>query len=376
MLTHVHADHAGCARWLQTQGAKVIIGAGDVATAGRGTNDPLTPTASVALSGRSSCFRSTRSRPTSRSIARWIWRVRLPELRVVPVAGHTPGSPPITGDEAFVGDMIKGGELFTHSPTEHLYQTDRIADHRALAGVLDRGAKRSTSGTAGRSTPAMSRRGSPTPTTPAATPRCRRSGRAASCTGAAPRRSPLPAASPPAARALRDRPHGRVHARRRSAAVTSTAACAKPTRIRCLRCAPTPARCCRYRRCGRRRRAEHREPRVVELAGELPAGPVHLLARTSAGWKLGGPSYTNAHVSDELSAGIGVRPAGPAMGRLPRGQGPVPRDHVPRPRRQRALRHRARHRSVCGSLTRRAAAHGAGSTPIWGNRTHRGPAMW
>ncbi|HEX2688782.1 MAG TPA: MBL fold metallo-hydrolase [Kofleriaceae bacterium] len=41
VVTHAHADHAGCARWLQAQGAAVMLGAGDAAVAARDTNDPL-----------------------------------------------------------------------------------------------------------------------------------------------------------------------------------------------------------------------------------------------------------------------------------------------------------------------------------------------
>jgi hypothetical protein len=48
---------------------------------------------------------------------------------------------------------------------------------------------------------------------------------------------------------------------------------------------------------------------VVELAGELPAGGVRLLARAGLGWTLGGSSYgDDAHgVADELTALVGVR---------------------------------------------------------------------
>jgi glyoxylase-like metal-dependent hydrolase (beta-lactamase superfamily II) len=145
VVTHVHADHAGCAHWLQTQGAKVVIGAGDVATAARGTNDPLTPTGLMpALLATVFMFPFDAFTPdvaVDREID--LGAFGFPELRVVPVPGHTPGSlAVVAGDVAFVGDMIKGGEVFTQSPTEHLYQTDRAADHRALAGVIARGPKR------------------------------------------------------------------------------------------------------------------------------------------------------------------------------------------------------------------------------------------
>ena len=48
---------------------------------------------------------------------------------------------------------------------------------------------------------------------------------------------------------------------------------------------------------------------VGELAAEKPAGPLHLIARASVGWRLGGPRYAgDAHgVADELSAQLGLR---------------------------------------------------------------------
>jgi glyoxylase-like metal-dependent hydrolase (beta-lactamase superfamily II) len=145
VLTHVHADHAGCARWLQTQGAKIVIGAGDVATAARGTNDPLTPTGNLgALLATVFMFPFDAFTPDV-AVDREtdLGAFGFPELRVLPVPGHTPGALAVlAGDDAFVGDMLKGGEVLTQSPTEHLYQTDRAEDHRALAGVIARGPKR------------------------------------------------------------------------------------------------------------------------------------------------------------------------------------------------------------------------------------------
>jgi len=145
VVTHVHADHAGCARWLQKQGAKVVIGAGDVAAAARGSNDPLTPTGLLpALLATVFMFPFDAFTPdvtVDREID--LGAFGFSDLRVVPVPGHTPGSIAVlAGDAAFVGDMVKGGEVLKNSPTEHLYQTDRAEDHRALAGLMARGPKR------------------------------------------------------------------------------------------------------------------------------------------------------------------------------------------------------------------------------------------
>jgi hypothetical protein len=64
---------------------------------------------------------------------------------------------------------------------------------------------------------------------------------------------------------------------------------------------------------------------VVELSAELPAGPVRLLARGSAGWAIGGPAYAgDAHgVANELTALIGARLGGDhAWGDYRAGHGP------------------------------------------------------
>jgi len=145
VITHGHADHAGCARWLQTQGAQVVLGAGDVTPAGRGSNDRLHPTGlGAALLATVFMFPYEPFTPdvaVDHEID--LGAYGLPEARVVPVAGHTPGSiAVILGDEAFTGDMIKGGEVLKRSPTEHLYQTDRVGDHRALGELVDRGITR------------------------------------------------------------------------------------------------------------------------------------------------------------------------------------------------------------------------------------------
>ena len=145
VVTHAHADHAGCARWLQTQGAAIVLGAGDAATAGRGRNEELRPTGLLgALLAPVFMFPFEPFTPelaVDRELD--LAAYGFPDLRVVPVAGHTPGSIAVLlGDEAFTGDMVKGRELSAHAPTEHLYQTDRLADHRALDGLLARGVAR------------------------------------------------------------------------------------------------------------------------------------------------------------------------------------------------------------------------------------------
>jgi glyoxylase-like metal-dependent hydrolase (beta-lactamase superfamily II) len=141
IVTHAHADHAGCARELQRRGAAIVLGAGDVATAARGRNAGLAPTGLLAaLISPLFLFPFEPFAPdlaVDREVD--LGAYGFGDVRVAPAPGHTPGElVVVTGDAAFVGDMLKGGQVFAHSPTEHLYQDDRVADHAAIAAVLAR----------------------------------------------------------------------------------------------------------------------------------------------------------------------------------------------------------------------------------------------
>jgi len=63
---------------------------------------------------------------------------------------------------------------------------------------------------------------------------------------------------------------------------------------------------------------------VVELSGELPLGPVRLVARTAAGWRLGGARYADSTLPvDEFTALAGVRLGRDRpWGRVVAGRGP------------------------------------------------------
>ena len=96
----------------------------------------------------------------------------------------------------------------------------------------------------------------------------------------------------------------------------------------------------------------------IEAALELPLGPVHVLARASIGWKLGGDAYAGDAfgLADEAGAALGLR-----VGRDRRywataaaGAGPVRRRHVPQPRRRRRLGRRARRPDLGRQLRDRA----------------------
>lgn len=318
VVTHGHADHAGCARWLQAQGAAVVLGAGDVPAARRGSNDRLRPTGLfAALLATVFMFPFEPFTPdvvVDHEID--LSAYGLPEARVVPVAGHTPGSIAVVlGAEAFTGDMIKGGELFTRAPTEHLYQTDRAADHRALAQLLERDLTRLYAG-----------HGGPLDATRVRTwlvnahdtddnaalsidldargelPRGGALGDLAGTGGLRARyaigRATALGAGYVLGADLRAgyldgavyeadaHPLGLALRGRRSAQLTLTAGVG----LGGVRGAT----------------ASHA---IGELAGEVPAGPVHVLGRAALGWRLGGAAYPDdVHgIADELVVQLGVR---------------------------------------------------------------------
>jgi len=315
VITHGHADHAGCARWLQTQGAAIVLGAGDAGPASRGRNERLRPTGLLgALLASMFMFPFEPFSPDV-AVDREIDLAAhgFPEVRVIPVAGHTPGSIAVMlGDEAFVGDMIKGGELFTHAPTEHLYQTDRLADHRELAGLRARGAARlylghrgpldgddvaawlRGAGGAGRDTAiwldldARGERGSG-------------DGELGATGGVRARYAIGRASAAGLGYALgadvRAGYLGRAHyeadafplgfaARASGGAAVIVAAGAGIGGLR-------------------GNGATHA---IIELGAELPAGPLHAFARGAAGWRLGGAAYgDDAGIADEVTALAGLR---------------------------------------------------------------------
>jgi glyoxylase-like metal-dependent hydrolase (beta-lactamase superfamily II) len=140
VVTHAHADHAGNARWLQAHGAKIVLGVGDVDVAARGENDALHATNLLgALLAPLFMFSFEPFVPdiaVDQPIT--LAAVGFGEVRVQPAPGHTAGSIiAIAGREAFVGDLVKGGLVGgEHTPSEHIYQTDRIEDHASLHDLL------------------------------------------------------------------------------------------------------------------------------------------------------------------------------------------------------------------------------------------------
>ncbi|HET7504398.1 MAG TPA: MBL fold metallo-hydrolase [Kofleriaceae bacterium] len=316
VVTHAHADHAGCARWLQAQGAAIYLGAGDAQVAARGTNDPLHATSLLgALLASVFMFPFDPFTPDVAVDHEIDLGDRgFPELHVVPVPGHTPGSiAAVLGDEVFSGDLVKGGlVLGADIPSEHLYQTDRRADHRSLAELLDRGVSRLYPGHSGplaaaevrdwlRDARADSGDNAVTIEVDVRGELPRDDGDSGVTTGARLRavggRLALGAGFVIGADArggylnggyyeVDAHPLGVALRSARGSMVTLTAGAG----LGGIRSSA----------------ASHA---VVELSGEHPVGPVRLVTRASLGWAIGGPAYErDAHgLADELSVLIGVR---------------------------------------------------------------------
>jgi hydroxyacylglutathione hydrolase len=318
VVTHAHADHAGNARWLQTQGAKVFLGAGDAAVAARGTNDPLHATNLLgALLAPIFMFPFDAFTPDV-AVDHEIDLADLgfPEVHVLPVPGHTPGSiAAVVGTEAFSGDLVKGGLVVgPETPSEHIYQTDRLADHRALAALLGRGVTRLYPGHSGPLDAGEVKAwldGAAADTGDNAVslqlevrgelPRDGGRGDTGATLGLR-LRTLLGRGGPGAGYAF----GADLRAGYLDGGIYE--ADAHPVGL-ALR---TADGCIVMVTAGaglggaRSNTASHA---LVELTGELPAGPLRVLARGSVGWALGGRGYaSDAHgIADELTALVGVR---------------------------------------------------------------------
>jgi len=315
VVTHAHADHAGCARWLQTQGAQIVLGAGDLAVAARGSNDPLHATKLLgALLAPVFMFPFEPFTPEVAVEHELALADRgFPEIHVVPVPGHTPGSlAAVLGSEVFSGDLVKGDLVGdAHTPSEHLYQADRLADHRSLAALLTRGVTRLYPGhrgpldsdevrvwLAGADAAAGDNAVSIEADARAELPRHGDAGG----TGGLRLRAIVGRTGPGVGYAF----GGEVRGGYRDGGTIE--ADAHPLGLALRSAAGGFAMVTGGLGVGgvRGNTASHA---IVELAGELPAGPVRLLARGGLGWALGGPAYasTARGGADELTALLGVR---------------------------------------------------------------------
>jgi hydroxyacylglutathione hydrolase len=143
VITHGHADHAGTARALQLAGVKIIMGAADVDRTWRGVHGPHHPTG--AFAHVLELFLPDHYKPFVADVIvtdRYDLAPCGIEGEVLAAPGHTPGSVVVLvahGTIALVGDLFRGGLVFTTSPAEHFYQDDLTLDHAQIKRLLDRG---------------------------------------------------------------------------------------------------------------------------------------------------------------------------------------------------------------------------------------------
>lgn len=143
VITHGHADHAGTARALQLAGVKIIAGAGDVDRTWRGVHGPHNPTGLFAR-----VLKLALPEHYKPFVADVIVTDRYDLApcgiagEVIATPGHTPGAVVVLvagGKIALVGDLFRGGLVFTTSPAEHFYQDDLKRDHAQIQMLLARG---------------------------------------------------------------------------------------------------------------------------------------------------------------------------------------------------------------------------------------------
>ncbi len=146
VVTHGHGDHAGNARYFQQKyGTKVAGGEGDLDKFQRGMTD-LSKAESIGIMAR-----------MIRPMSDGKYDPFTPDIivkdqtdltsygfdgTILLLPGHTPGSVVvILGDIAFTGDLIRGGMVMRHSPTEHFFHEDRARARAQLTPLLERGVK-------------------------------------------------------------------------------------------------------------------------------------------------------------------------------------------------------------------------------------------
>lgn len=167
VLTHGHSDHAGCAARLQSRGAEVALGRGDLAMARAGHHGELTPTnftarilKAFAIDPTYEPFEPKVVVETTLDLAPWGIAGR-----VTAMPGHTPGSLVVQLDDqrAFVGDQmlggIFGGAFFAERAGRHYFHADEAANNRQVAALVAQGVQQFLLGHGGPVTAASVREG-------------------------------------------------------------------------------------------------------------------------------------------------------------------------------------------------------------------------
>jgi len=145
VLTHGHADHAGCAQVIRERfGAQIAVGKADQQILRGGNNGHLTPTSLLAKLYKPLLNRTFPPYSADIEIEQeFDLRPYGVEGKILPWPGHTPGSVIVSLDngQVFVGDIIRGGFLsliFQGLPLKHYYSDDSARDVKNLAAILDR----------------------------------------------------------------------------------------------------------------------------------------------------------------------------------------------------------------------------------------------
>jgi glyoxylase-like metal-dependent hydrolase (beta-lactamase superfamily II) len=146
IVTHGHGDHAGNARYFQEKyGIPVAGGAGDADKFQRGSTD-LGKAESIGILARLIRSMSDKPYPSFKPDVVVDQEIDLAkygvQCKIKPLPGHTPGSlVVITGESAFVGDLIRGGVVFSQSPTEHFYHENRAQAREQLKILAQSGVR-------------------------------------------------------------------------------------------------------------------------------------------------------------------------------------------------------------------------------------------